>query len=264
MRYPGWVRTDVAIAYESGLSSYDIEREFGIPQTTISRWCREGQITRSNSEARFLAANGIMMPTTLIPARELEILHGMLLGDVCLRKLRRGGDGNAMFRWNGKYKRTGETIRAALPSLEMAAPNSVIYKDGRPGKKTEYQGWALRSRCDLRLTEQYEKWYPEGKKIVPHSIRLTPAVCYWWYVGDGNLSKSNGQMRLHTNGFLRQDVEYLTNLLQELGLHPVIREYNHGPFIEMPRRDQQVWFSYIGQCRNPEYSYKWLEESNEP
>ena len=48
--YPTWMKEITLEMYRQGLNSYQIAALTGVGQVTISRWCRDANVTRSRSE----------------------------------------------------------------------------------------------------------------------------------------------------------------------------------------------------------------------
>lgn len=84
-------------------------------------------------------------------------------------------------------------------------------------EKTWQDNHIVQSKAYPSLLEIRKKWYPNGKKIVPRDLELTPRICLYWYLDDG-CNKKTGGIILHTNGFTYNDVEFLVDKLEELGI----------------------------------------------
>jgi hypothetical protein len=71
------------------------------------------------------------------------------------------------------------------------------------------------------FTEYYNKWYPEGKKIVPKDLVLTPLTIAVWLADDGyiHIKRKNGRFSLCigfcTQGFNEDDIIFLRDKLRE-------------------------------------------------
>jgi hypothetical protein len=86
---------------------------------------------------------------------------------------------------------------------------------------TNYEYIHFRTRhCEV-FDEIYEEWYPapERKKIVPKNLILSPLICAVWLCDDGSITYGTNQYRLNmqlcTNGFTKNDVEFLVQLLNK-------------------------------------------------
>lgn len=65
------------------------------------------------------------------------------------------------------------------------------------------------------------KWYPNGIKIVPRDLILTPKILAYWYMGDGGIWKSKRgsvKLTLYTDSFSFNDIQFLIFKLGELGI----------------------------------------------
>ena len=90
------------------------------------------------------------------------------------------------------------------------------YFDKRTNK-TYYGVW-FRTRVSKVFTPYKKKWYPNGTKIVPQDLKLTPLICAIWFCDDGSVirvSKTNCKLQLATDGFKKKEVEFLSSLLQK-------------------------------------------------
>ena len=72
----------------------------------------------------------------------------------------------------------------------------------------------LWSNASVQLYKLYQKWYPDGKKIVPRDLKLTPQTVLHWYIGDGSYIKGiNDRICLYTLCFDKNDNNFLSDLL---------------------------------------------------
>ncbi len=110
-------------------------------------------------------------------------------------------------------------------------------------KGNQYKQWfikpitALVARASVaqRFKELRNLWYPNGKKIVPTSIKLDANSLAYWFMDDGSVNKRTkftdkrrgttrtggpwvNQFRLHLDGFEHKDQEFLQDQLKELGI----------------------------------------------
>jgi hypothetical protein len=133
-------------------------------------------------------------------------------------------------------------IRFASCADAFASPKQ--YGDAYFFKSLAYSqllGWRLR-------------WYPNHRKRVPLDLRLTPIVAYWWFIGDGSVSKGRYDLKLSTDGFTNACRGHLVTELQALGIDATV---NACGSMSVPAIDVPVFYELVGPCRNPEYSYKW-------
>ena len=114
--------------------------------------------------------------------------------------------------------------------------------------------YRLATKFYVEFGKLRDKWYPEGKKIVPDDIELTPECVANWYLGDGSITQNKTtkcfQLRLSTNGFSSDEVIFLSDLLNDtLDIHSrfyVHSAENKGLVIHiLRRRDVEIFLNYI-------------------
>ena len=194
-----------------------------------------------------------------------EILEGELLGDGSLRV---NGRLSAYYRHWSKYP---EYLKWLFGLLEEQGADW----NGRiTAREVIFEGY--RSRVYHAATYSYRelgelqrKWYPNGKKIVPKDIKLTPTVLAHWHLGDGHLHKErkNGaswnQVSIATQSFTKEDVELLVDKLASIGVHANVNKYKGYIISFASKKDIRRFFAYMGDCPpaiKEVYGYKWLHQ----
>ena len=181
-------------------------------------------------------------------------INGELLGDGCLKLKSPKPESiySARFDYGSKYE---EYIRYVSDTLSSFG----IEQSGKIGKRHSYNcenpdcyTYHYTSRSYVELLTIYKKWYPNGKKIVPRDIRLTPLTCRQWYIGDGNLKGLS--VRLFTNSFPISDVEWLIKQLISLGFKATRRRYYN--IIGISTCSTKEFLDYMGSCPVNCYQYK--------
>lgn len=157
------------------------------------------------------------MPETLTSEQE-QVLLGGLLGDFYLYQ-------------NENHINAGLSCNRAVKDKKYAKFEYELFADfcndgvkdkeyfDRRTNKT-YKGVWFRTRVSEVFTSYKNKWYPEGHKIVPQDLRLTPLICAIWFCDDGSVitNKNSLRLQLATDGFKKEEVEFLAELLRkELG-----------------------------------------------
>lgn len=71
------------------------------------------------------------------------------------------------------------------------------------------------------LMPTYNRWYFNGKKIIPNDLKLTPLTCSIWFYDDGSLEKSkknNGRLKLKlsSHSFTKEENLFLIKQMNEL------------------------------------------------
>jgi hypothetical protein len=114
------------------------------------------------------------------------------------------------------------------------------------------------------------RWYPNGVKVVPRDIApLQPEAALWWYIGDGtnaeNTVPASRYILFATHGFVREDSEFLAQLLIERGFHAKVHEvhkkWNGAPrkyySLSLSARDVNPFLDWAGKCPIEFFEYKW-------
>lgn len=194
--------------------------------------------------------------------RELEeMLEGELLGDGNLIKHGRG----ARYQHSNKYPFYIGWLFNKFMNCGIGW-NEKVYSANTPWG-TVYMGrtWTYRDLVKLQ-----ERFYPNGKKIVPTDIELTPTILKHWYIGDGCFyTRKRGNyheksITMATNGFTYDEVEFLTDELNKLGIKANLNHSQGYTIVVYKKSAIQKFFNYIGDC--PEeikqiYGYKFpIEE----
>jgi hypothetical protein len=153
-----------------------------------------------------------LLPLT---SRQLEIVNGSLLGDASISKR----SGNCCL-----------TEDHAVRFSEYCEWLAVEYGDwfGHIGKyrPDRFPFCRISTKHHKVWTDLRIKWYPDGKKIVPSDLQLTPLTLACWHCGDGSNSKE-GVIHLATHGFLISSVELLQSKLRDhLGIETTLSFHN--------------------------------------
>jgi len=123
------------------------------------------------------------------------------------------GDGGCTMPKDGKVAYFEESHKAS-DSDYLAWKLSVLYASNlfkspvvlpRNANKPE-EGVYIRSRCDRGITDLYNAFYVDGRKIVtPYLLSLLlPLGIAVWYMDDGNLSKE-GHITLSTESYTYEE-----------------------------------------------------------
>jgi hypothetical protein len=104
-----------------------------------------------------------------------------------------------------------------LKSVKKMFCDNGICSSLNPIKKRHGQ-FVLVSNRYAEFYEQYYRWYPDGKeKRVPRDVDITNRdMLKNWVYGDGTLMK-HGTLRLCTDSFSEEDVDFLAERLCGIG-----------------------------------------------
>jgi len=87
--------------------------------------------------------------------------------------------------------------------------------DKRPGWKP-YCGCQFKTISAPIFTKFHDTWYPNGLKIIPKNIKLTPLSAAVWFCDDGSFRAKRREginLQIATHGFDLGSVEYICNEL---------------------------------------------------
>ena len=231
------------------LSMYQIAKEIGRSCMSIRYWLHKFNIPiRSSQEGIHLAKGNHCK----VSKEALEWINGELLGDGHLESQ---SPCSARFQYDSKYLEYAQYVSDTLKffGIEQCGKiNERYYKD--MGCYTYH----YQSRCYEELLSIKKRWYPEGRKIVPKDIKLTPLTLRQFYIGDGSLicpKDSKPYIVLYTYGFTVFDVNWLVNELNRLGFKTT--RWNASNTIHISTYSTKDFLDYIGNCPVRCYSYKW-------
>jgi len=238
--------------YEDDEMSHDIiGARLGVDCETIRKHCkRYGIIARSRDLAIHIGhqreKRGIRLSE-----QEMLVLDGLMLGDGHLAM--GSGGRSARYSHGSKHRETLESIRHALASLEFSEPRA--HESRRHGIPST--AFFFKSRAYSQLLPQRLRWYDDDvserlRKRVPSDLRLTSDVLYWWFIGDGSICTY--QLKLSTEGFTDGCRGGLRARLLELGIETNLTK---SGCILVCARSVPTFYELMGDCRNPEYAYKW-------
>ena len=233
---------------KDGLSQKRIAEICGVKSTVICVWMK-----RLGVPARERSMPNICCLTDDF----IECLDGLLLGDGCLVKIR---ETSACYSHGGSHYDYIAYLSGVFDSFGIEQSGKIYSKSSRIGIY-ESVGFSFHTRAYRDLLEQRYRWYPEGKKIVPDDVVLTPIVAQNWFIGDGRLArnrKSSHFIILCTNGFSADDVVALIKKLRDIGIIGVRQPSNNT--IRLNHENTLKFLNYIGPCPEPIwhcYGYKW-------
>lgn len=184
---------------------YSMLKKFKIPLRSISE-----SVSMSNS---LLPRDKSFLDEAL-----LEWIDGFLLGDGYIG-FRKSDFMGARLVIGSTTKEWTHFAMTGLAAYRPSPPDCF----GKPSKRRPNATWSSRTLTHPDIVEQAKRWYPNGKKIVPRDVRVTPVSLLLWYLGDGSLfvnhKKNITVLRLATCSFQRSHINgILLPKLRGLGL----------------------------------------------
>ena len=231
------------------LSPRQIGEIIEVNHNTIWLWLYKFNFSiRSNAEARHLTKGNHCQ----LSQEAKEWLDGELLGDGGIYSQ---SSYSARIGYGSKYLEYIEYVSDILTSFGIKQAGKISKKYHKDMNCYTYKYTSLDYEEFLPIRK---RWYPEGKKIVPRDIELTPLTCRQWYIGDGCLEhqkKGRSYITLSTNAFPVADVGWLTNELIKLGFKTKKQLSNNT--IHVSTHSTKDFLDYIGKCPIDCYQYKW-------
>jgi transposase-like protein len=218
------------------LSQAKIAKKLDCDTTCIENWFKKLEIeTRTQSEVLRIAKSR----TFYITDKEHQILDGLIISDIHLE--------SSVFQSRASF---------GVKHLEFAEA-IISHTSTLNWRKLKYNqsslGWYCKTPYCTNLHDQRQRWYPNGIKIVPKDIKITPTMMLWWYLGDGYKTKYGAV--LCTDSFIKNDNKRLANLISQEGI-PCHWTPRNRIRIEGNFGFQQL-ISYIGESPVKCYEYKW-------
>lgn len=183
----------------------------------------------------------------------LEIIEGHLLGDGCISKPHTV---NCHFNLKSQHYNYAKIVGQDLKKFK---PNIIKTINKNKNKSFIYHFLYTKH---LISSDFRKKWYPNGKKIIPKDLKLTPIICLYWYLDDGSLDKKDGGILLNTCQFTEENlrktvIPQLEQILDSgedtIKIH-FDRQYTR---IFISKRFVNIFLEYIGG-KSPikEFNYK--------
>jgi len=149
--------------------------------------------------------------------RKMEIINGALLSDGSIENSKKS---NYHFCETHCLadKEYVEWMSAELGDWVSSINDGFSNYNGKKYLKSR-----LACHNHVMWNELRQKWYPNGIKIVPKDLQLTPLTLACWHCGDGTNDPKTGVIELLTCGFTLDDVEFLRAELYKLDIDTTIK-----------------------------------------
>ncbi|MBT7767259.1 MAG: hypothetical protein HN730_08885 [Bdellovibrionales bacterium] len=116
-------------------------------------------------------------------------------------------------------------------------------------------GYRFFTRSLPQFTRFYNRYYKEGKKVIPRDLQLNPFSLAVWFMDDG--SKSRNSCYLNTQQFSLSDQNYLKLVLQkQFGIKPNLDKDKIYLRLRFSVTDTKKLKKIIQQFVLPELQYK--------
>jgi hypothetical protein len=139
-----------------------------------------------------------------------SLINGSLLGDGYLTKPKYG---NSAFTKNQCVAHYDYLL---WHHEVMGDLSSSLIKSSTNAEGKQYWRHRFSTRSHPWFTEARRKWYPEGKKIIPHDLVLDPLTVAVWFFDDGSNVLSSRLVSFATHCFSSEEVDFLGSRLAGL------------------------------------------------
>lgn len=237
------------------LSLYQIAKLLNVSSSTIYRLMEKFNIPKRNCG---YALHLAMSNHCKLSQKTINWISGEMLGDGCLYSQSKY---SAIFDYGSKHWEYINYIADILKSFGIKQ-SGKIQKRRTHGNNTLFPNAFHYHSCSyVELKILYDKWYPNGKKIIPKDIKLTPITLRQWYIGDGGLfipNRGRKSIILSTYSFSINGVNLLVEKLNNIGFKVTRRPSNNT--IKIWVNSCKDFLNYIGKCPVKCYQYKWQME----
>ena len=234
------------------VSIYHIAKWFKVSTSSISNRLKKRNISmRSRDEATQLRILRQINHCKL-SQEALEWISGELLGDGCIYS---HSSYSATIHYGSSKEEYIKYVSKTLNSFGIKQSGKI---NKFHNKKWDCYYYCYQSKRYAELLSIREKWYSDGKKIVPGDVNLTSLVCRQWYIGDGCLSSpknENPSISLSTCGFTIPNVEWLKEELIKLKFK--VTRHPSDNTLRISTKSVKDFLDYIGPCPVKCYQYKW-------
>ena len=186
----------------------------------------------------------------------IEWINGELLGDGYMRQ---SPSLKISFQYTSKYPEYIYYVSETLKSFGIKRAGKIYEEYHKIMNCYTYHYESIKY---VELLPIYNKWYPNGKKIIPRDIELTPLVIRQWYIGDGYLEfreNHRPRIKLCTCGFPISDVNWLTKQLNNMNFKSKRQPSNN--IIYISPCSIKKFLDYIGEYPVECYKYKFRRSS---
>ena len=196
---------------EENLSTSEIAKITGVDARTIRYWMGKYNIPRKNHSLYAHLSQKNSNPN--LPQEAFEFIDGELLGDASIQVRSIYA---SRINYASRHRHYVEWLKTQFDSWGIKSGKVRIRKIHLGYTSKIFTAYYFDTYAYSIFNEFRNRFYPNGKKIVPEDIELTPLTVRQWYIGDGSLIKSGKckpYIALFTCGFTKEDVLFLMSKL---------------------------------------------------
>jgi len=202
-------------------------------------------------------------PKEFLITNEIKsFIDGILLGDASIPK-RTNGVPPRLLNQACKHREYLEYISKRLSNSDiLCSPVLSRWINDERCKNEGYDQSFLQTRHYKTFELFRERWYKEGKKVLPKDFKLSKDLLLQSYLCDGNFYR---EIRLCLDAFDKGSILFLKQLIEkELKIIPRIVKMKNNQFeLAIKKSDTSKFLEYIGECPVECYKYKWKNNESE-
>lgn len=164
-----------------------------------------------NGELHVILHNTMDNPVGSLTKHERSVIIGCLLGDGYMRVV--PGRNDAFLEINHSIK-ARDYVDSKYSSLRRICTSPPKERSSGTEDRRAYRFFTNQHG---ELTRLYQRFYKNGKKIIPKDLKIDSLTLAIWYMDDGSKSRAS-DIYLNTQQFSLQDQKRLLHQLRELGI----------------------------------------------
>jgi hypothetical protein len=182
-----------------------------------------------------------------------NVLDGLLMGDASIP----AGQNLLHFSQRLDRREYVEYIADQLGVQRDRIRDRIRKPDKRTGKA--YGCSELRTLSATVFGDLRSRWYPDGRKVVPRDLGISPECVLNWFLCDGSCSETRGsaQLVLCTDAFSPADLDFVRGQLAGVGIEVRVC----GRRLRVRQNSVVRFYDYIGHCPVSCFAYKWVTEN---
>jgi len=182
-----------------------------------------------------------------------KILDGLLIGDGYIPLKQH------LFYF-GQCRKNREYVEYVARQLGIPAErvrDRARKPDARTGRV--YECSELRTLSHPYFAWLRQRWYKDGKKVVPKDLQVSREFLLHWFLCDGACSvlRNSAHMMLCTDGFTHEEVMFLKDLLEQAGVESNVT----GRRLRVRQKSIVRFYDCVGDCPVQCLAYKWVPET---
>jgi len=234
---------------------YDIETTANVTYQLLKEF---NVSMRDMSESVSLATRTLDYDISILDknSETLEALEGLIISDgmISIDKKQK----YHRFSISSCQKEFIEYCRTFFKEFNASEINARGALGNSRNKGYEKSSYSFYTSFHPDFTKQRIRWYREGTKIIPKDVKITPLMLKLWYYGDGSIVTNRNSntcvVRLSTDGFLNEDIDFL---VKQLEIQVGILSKNSDKRIKLKTSSIPDFFNFIGRASDIDcYAYK--------